>query len=146
MRSRADIETASSRSVSQKRRSTDESDRGSALRAEFEPRSDLWNLFDNFPRYKTIIARSDSDEAIHVGDSRRYGLLRGACHRARIRATRWLAMTENPPLIAARRQLDKTPVPGRADQDFVDADARRHAGDEGDGAAEGFGLQHPRLL
>jgi hypothetical protein len=22
----------------------------------------------------------------------RYGLLRGACHRARIRATRWLAM------------------------------------------------------
>ena len=31
MRSRADIETASSRSVSQKRRSTDESDRGSAL-------------------------------------------------------------------------------------------------------------------
>jgi hypothetical protein len=22
-----------------------------------------------------------------------YGLLRGACHRARIRATRWLAMT-----------------------------------------------------
>jgi hypothetical protein len=31
MRSRADIETASSRSVSQKRRSTNESDRGSAL-------------------------------------------------------------------------------------------------------------------
>jgi hypothetical protein len=25
-----------------------------------------------------------------VGD---YGLLRGACHRARVRATRWLAMT-----------------------------------------------------
>jgi hypothetical protein len=24
---------------------------------------------------------------------RHYGLLRGACHRARIRATRWLAMT-----------------------------------------------------
>jgi hypothetical protein len=24
---------------------------------------------------------------------RLYGLLRGACHRARIRATRWLAMT-----------------------------------------------------
>jgi hypothetical protein len=24
---------------------------------------------------------------------RRHGLLRGACHRARIRATRWLAMT-----------------------------------------------------
>ena len=26
-------------------------------------------------------------------DGRGYGLLRGACHRARIRATRWLAMT-----------------------------------------------------
>src|SRR5258706_3244964 len=42
-----------------KRRSTDESDRGSALRAEFERRSDLWNLFDNFPRYKTVIGRSE---------------------------------------------------------------------------------------
>ncbi len=27
-----------------------------------------------------------------------YGLLRGACHRARIRATRWLAMTSQHPL------------------------------------------------
>ena len=36
MRSRADIETASRRSVSQKQRSTDESDRGSALWAEFD--------------------------------------------------------------------------------------------------------------
>src|SRR5260370_7786255 len=27
-----------------------------------------------------------------------YGLLRGACHRARIRATRWLAMTVGAPL------------------------------------------------
>jgi CubicO group peptidase (beta-lactamase class C family) len=36
MRSRADIETASRRSVSQKQRSTDESGRGSAPRAEFE--------------------------------------------------------------------------------------------------------------
>ena len=34
-----------------------------------------------------------SDEAIHSFFARRYGLLRGACHRARIRATRWLAMT-----------------------------------------------------
>src|SRR5450759_1317181 len=40
-----------------------------------------------------VIARSDSDEAIH-SSLRLYGLLRGACHRARIRATRWLAMTE----------------------------------------------------
>jgi len=34
-----------------------------------------------------------SDEAIHSFFARRDGLLRGACHRARIRATRWLAMT-----------------------------------------------------
>jgi hypothetical protein len=35
-----------------------------------------------------------SDEAIHWPPiSVTYGLLRGACHRARIRATRWLAMT-----------------------------------------------------
>src|SRR5256885_12662397 len=33
-----------------------------------------------------------SDEAIH-SSLWRDGLLRGACHRARIRATRWLAMT-----------------------------------------------------
>src|SRR5439155_5176689 len=34
-------------------------------------------------------------EAIHRAAPRKNGLLRGACHRARIRATRWLAMTEN---------------------------------------------------
>ena len=34
-----------------------------------------------------------SDEAIHSSFARRHGLLRGACHRARMRATRWLAMT-----------------------------------------------------
>src|SRR5258708_32773858 len=41
-----------------------------------------------------VIARSTCDEAIQLA-LRRYGLLRrGACHRARIRATRWLlAMT-----------------------------------------------------
>jgi hypothetical protein len=33
-----------------------------------------------------------SDEAIHACN-KKGGLLRGACHRARIRATRWLAMT-----------------------------------------------------
>jgi hypothetical protein len=36
---------------------------------------------------------SVSDEAIQLSVTPRYGLLRGACHRARIRATRWLAMT-----------------------------------------------------
>jgi hypothetical protein len=34
-----------------------------------------------------------SDEAIHSFFAWRHGLLRGACHRARVRATRWLAMT-----------------------------------------------------
>jgi hypothetical protein len=34
-----------------------------------------------------------SDEAIHSSVLWHDGLLRGACHRARIRATRWLAMT-----------------------------------------------------
>jgi hypothetical protein len=34
-----------------------------------------------------------SDEAIHSSFARRDELFRGACHRARVRATRWLAMT-----------------------------------------------------
>ena len=34
-----------------------------------------------------------SDEAIQLSRLPLHGLLRGACHRARIRATRWLAMT-----------------------------------------------------
>jgi hypothetical protein len=34
-----------------------------------------------------------SDEAIHSSFARRNGLLRGARHRARVRATRWLTMT-----------------------------------------------------
>ena len=40
-----------------------------------------------------VIARIVSDEAIHTSFPGLYGLQRGACHRARIRATRWLAMT-----------------------------------------------------
>jgi hypothetical protein len=36
----------------------------------------------------------ERSEAIHSSSfCCGYGLLRGACHRARIRATRWLAMT-----------------------------------------------------
>jgi hypothetical protein len=42
---------------------------------------------------RSVCAREQSDEAIHSFFARRDGLLRGACHRARIRATRWLAMT-----------------------------------------------------
>jgi hypothetical protein len=40
----------------------------------------------------TVIARSACDEAIQ-NLFRGPGLLCGACHRARVRATRWLAMT-----------------------------------------------------
>src|SRR5207237_9111479 len=39
-----------------------------------------------------VIARSEATKQ-SIFLSRRDGLLRGACHRARIRATRWLAMT-----------------------------------------------------
>ena len=38
-------------------------------------------------------AEGGSDEAIHSFFALRDGLLRGACHRARIPATRWLAIT-----------------------------------------------------
>src|SRR5262245_2548589 len=43
----------------------------------------------------TVIARSEADEAIQLScwAANEAGLLRGACHRARVRATRWLAMT-----------------------------------------------------
>src|SRR5258708_39134135 len=62
-------------------------------------------------RYLPVIARSASDEAIQLSfRGRKAGLLRGACHRARIRATRWLAMTgetkrKTPPGI--RRRFDR---------------------------------------
>ena len=52
-----------------------------------------------------VIARSTCDEAIHSFFVLLYGLLRGACHRARIRATRWLAMTAR-----SRRPLPATRV------------------------------------
>src|SRR5438552_8596094 len=42
---------------------------------------------------RSSTSEGGSDEAIHSSISRQHGLLHGACHRARIRATRWLAMT-----------------------------------------------------
>ena len=39
------------------------------------------------------------------------GLLRGACHRARIRATRWLAMTSNPLAQAGMSQPGRREAP-----------------------------------
>src|SRR6266478_2555603 len=77
----------------------------------FPAPSDFWadgflqNLGRTAPRDRgvllDVIARSASDEAIHSFFMRRYGLLRGACHRARIRATRWLAMTVSELAIGA---------------------------------------------
>ena len=44
---------------------------------------------------RRLVRRSSTSEATKqsISPLRRDGLLRGACHRARIRATRWLAMT-----------------------------------------------------
>jgi hypothetical protein len=39
-----------------------------------------------------LLRRDDVERCSHARDN---GLLRGACHRARIRATRWLAMTRS---------------------------------------------------
>jgi hypothetical protein len=50
--------------------------------------------------------------------SRLYGLLRGACHRARVRATRWLAMTEK---VCRSRELSH--------HQHVEDDHRRQAQD-----------------
>jgi hypothetical protein len=52
-----------------------------------------------------------SDEATHSFLLWCYGLLRGACHRARIRATRWLAMTA--PYNASSTALAISAVPLR---------------------------------
>src|SRR5712691_2649161 len=45
----------------------------------------------------------ERSEAIHLATVRKHGLLRGACHRARIRATRWLAMTTKHTLATSPR-------------------------------------------
>src|SRR5258708_6421408 len=49
-----------------------------------------------------------SDEAIHSSFAWRDGLLRGACHRARIRATRWLAMTSKRTFAASPRDAPES--------------------------------------
>src|SRR5712675_889859 len=51
----------------------------------------------------SFFARRDGLLRFARNDGRRDGLLRGACHRARIRATRWLAMTA--PLFAMTAKL-----------------------------------------
>src|SRR5258708_3298403 len=57
------------------------------------------------------IARSEVTKQSILPFPRNIGLLRGACHRARIRATRWLAMTINKEVpvtvtVFIRYQLD----------------------------------------
>jgi hypothetical protein len=50
---------------------------------------------EGMSRPLNVIARSPCDEAIQPLPCRP-GLLRGACHRAGVRPTRWLAMTKPP--------------------------------------------------
>src|ERR1700737_764763 len=50
-----------------------------------------WRLVG--PAMLSSIARSKATKQSGFPHSRRDGLLRGACHRARVRATRWLATT-----------------------------------------------------
>ena len=59
---------------------------------------------------RAVIARSASDEAIH-SFARQDGLLRGACHRARIRATRWLAMTASKRLGCLKNRIGRRHAP-----------------------------------
>src|ERR1700676_2179677 len=53
-----------------------------------------------------VIERSNATKQSTLISLWRYGLLRGACHRARVRATRWLAMTDG----AAPARHPKTDV------------------------------------
>jgi hypothetical protein len=63
-------------------------------------------LLDRDSNFKELCRHCEerSDEAIHSFFARRDGLLRGACHRARVRATRWLAMTVSKHAIAPPRR------------------------------------------
>src|SRR5712671_2712854 len=64
--------------------------RGTAelARAEIDPEAVM-------PAYRHLRGAQATKQSTLV--SLRAGLLRGACHRARIRATRWLAMTARTP-------------------------------------------------
>src|SRR5260370_28891610 len=57
---------------------------------------------------KSRYCEERSDEAIHSSFAWRDGLLRGACHRARIRATRWLAMTSKRTFAASPRDAPES--------------------------------------
>ncbi len=70
-------------------------------------RTRVWNELEN--RH----CEERSDEAIHSFPLL-CGLLRGACHRARIRATRWLAMTAR--LLRTREHALPLPLRERSDR------------------------------
>src|SRR6266446_5841934 len=64
---------------------------------------------------KTVIARSEATKQSIVTVA---GLLRGACHRARIRATRWVAMTAT---------IFAHPATGRTDSIFKQPAVYKHS-------------------
>src|SRR5450759_5112322 len=74
------------------------------ITSEPHPESLTQNAANDDKVFETVIARSESDEAIH-SFLLLHGLLRGACHRARIRATRRLAMTRNRLILLAAFQV-----------------------------------------
>src|SRR5688572_25849258 len=84
------------------------------------------------PYERSDVRDCQRSEAIHAATRGKYGLLRrGACHRARIRATRWL-------LAMTRRQLSLPPRPQfQAFQSGSNADA--------DLALHAQGLQRDRI-
>src|SRR6266852_649067 len=79
-----------------------------------------------FKQPKTFSCRRhcERSEAIHRRHGKKDGLLRGACHRARIRATRWLAMTWN-----CRRYF--TTSPRNAPESLLDLPPKEGVGNAG---------------
>ena len=58
------------------------------------PEGPVRNAADGTRSYSAAIARSEATKQSTLSLCSGNGLLRGACHRGRIRATRWLAMTD----------------------------------------------------
>jgi hypothetical protein len=71
----------------------------------------------------------ERSEAIHCPRLRRHGLLRrGACHRARIRATRWLLAMTTEQFWSYRLRGDERPVNPRAELALAKAGRERVEG------------------
>jgi hypothetical protein len=56
-------------------------------------RNDIESLYENARTHIMPSLRAQRSNPSSFTSLLRHGLLRGACHRARVRATRWLAMT-----------------------------------------------------